>query len=145
MINPGQKWFCWGIRAKKKLNGDPWDDQTYYGAGTAPYWNLGGNGGGIGRNGEKLREQISMGHFLVEKCEVDIYLDADQGVFKLCVVGISGTDKEVFIDGLRNAENDDGWVPHLLFTRFCDDHQQQIRACKIDSECYGKEIEIQWE
>ena len=145
MLNPGQQWLCWGIRAKKKLNGDPWMDETYYGAGTGPYWNVGGSSRENGINGETLRKRIDMKHFLMKKGEVDMYLDADQGIFKFCVVGISGEDKEVYIDGLDNSENTDGWVPHLLFANGTNGHEQQIRACSIDDECYGQEMEIQWE
>ena len=96
----------------------------------------------LGENKEKIRAKINLQHFLLEKGEVDIYLDVDQGILKLCVVGVSGKDKEIYIEGLGNSGNDDGWVPHLLFTTQA--REQQIRACKIDPECYGKEMEIEW-
>ena len=144
MSNPGQKFFCWGISAKR-LNGPPWFDKTYYGAGTPPkYFCLGGKGGNTGYNGEKLRKGVKMNHFSKKRCQVDIYLDLDQGIFKLCVVGISGENKEVYIDGLCNSKNTDGWVPHLFFANISGGHLQQIRACKIDSECYGQKMDIQW-
>ena len=145
MLNPGGGWLCWGICAKKKFRNGPWCHASFYGFATNKYLNLGGQNVNKGANGEKIRKKIDMQHFLMKKGEVDIYLDADQGIYKFCVVGIAGEDKEVYIDGLGNSENEDGWVPCLIFDNGTGDYKQQVRACCIANECYGKEIYIQWE
>ena len=147
MLNPGQQWLCWGISAKKKFIQDPWRHKSFYGVGTRNYWNLHGQTAYtlIGKNREKIREKINMRQFVMTNGDVDMYLDADQGIFKFCVVGIADEDKEVYIDGLCNSENKDGWVPCLLFANGTGSYKQQLRACCIDSECYGKEMDIQWE
>ena len=135
------------MSGKKQLAMDqyPWTKKTFYGVSATNFWNLDGSViyKLLGPNGEKIRERIDLTHFLEKKVEVDIYLDVDQGIFKLCVVGVSGEDKEIYIEGLGGSGNDDGWVPHLLFSG--SGLQQQVRACSIDSQCYGKRLDIQWE
>ena len=149
-MNPRLKFFCWGVSAKRKFGEYPWSEKTFYGIDTADNndsfvidgkscYKL------VGRNGSKIRKRVSLTHFLEKKVEVDIYLDVDQGILRFCVVGVCDEDKEVYIEGLRwwPWMNNDGWVPHFLFCG--SGTQQQIRACSIDIECYGKELDIQWD
>ena len=145
MENPTQGWFCWGITTEKKFNKNPWNHKSFYGVGTGSYWNLGGKeiyGLKSSMNG-KIRARIGLQHFKMKKGEVDIYLDVDKRIFKLCVVGACDKEGEVYIDGLVKPPNNDGWVPHLTFASAGP--SQQVRVCSIDSECYGKKFDIQWE
>ena len=145
-MNPKPTFFLWGISAKKKFSKNPWDCKSFYGVGTNDYWNLDGEAkfGRRNKKSGKIRKRIDMQHFKMKKGEVDIYLDADQGIFKLCVVGIHGEEKEVYIEGLNDSGNNKGWVPHLLFAA-ASNNGQQVRACSIDSEYYGQKMDIQWE
>ena len=78
----------------------------------------------------------------IRDLEVDIYVDADDGIFKFCMVSddIIGEDKEGIMGGLNDSGNIDGWVPHLhLYDKGVD-----VRVCEVSSECYGKSMEINW-
>ena len=96
-----------------------------------------------GENNENTRKIIDLQHFSMRHGEDDIYLDAGQGIFKLRVVGVPGENKEIYIEGLGNTGNDEWWVPNLLFDGYRPN--QEMRACGIDSECYGKKIVVQWQ
>ena len=78
----------------------------------------------------------NMKHFQIKNVDVDLYLDVDQRMLKLCVVGVSGEDEEVYINGLCNSENIEGWVPHLLFETVSN--RQSVRVGSVDSGCYGR-------
>ena len=153
MTNPTAKdestrWFCWGISAIKKFREDyACGDTTYYGISTNDCWWLNGKlidgWATVGQNGERIRERIDFSHF--RNCkdgEVDIYIDCDEGILKICVVGVVGQEKEVHISELNKSGNNDGWVPNFLFGY--EGVQQRIRVAVIDAECYGKEIDIVW-
>ena len=74
--------------------------------------------------------------------EVVTYVDADQGIFKFCKVGEESIDEntEGIMRGLNDSGNKDGWLPHLhLYNKGVE-----VRVCEIDSECYGRSMEINW-
>ena len=152
MINPkingrGSKWFCWGVSARKRFkSGSACLSKSYYGISTNNCWWLDGRNTyeKIGHNKEKIREKISFSHFGdLTDGEVDIYMDCDAGILRICVVGMLQEDKEVEISGLDKSGNNDGWVPNLLFGS--GGIKQKIQVAAIDSRYYGAEIGIKWD
>ena len=50
---------------------------------------------------------------------------------------------EICIDGLSDAKNNDGWVPHLAIF----DETQSFQICRIINrlfELYGRRLKIKW-
>ena len=96
----------------------------------------------IGPNKEEIKERIDIALFpAATDLEVDIYVDADQGIFKFCMVtddDIIDAKTEGVITGLNNSKNEDGWLPHLHLYNT----DVQFRICEIDSQCYGKSMNI---
>ena len=74
--------------------------------------------------------------------EVDIYIDCDKGVFKLCRVGMTDEIYEVQMKGLNKCGNQHGWVPHVEFA--VNDGETNIRIAKIDLTAYGQSRQINW-
>ena len=147
------EFFMWGVSAKKDCGEfGSQNEKTYYGCsnkGLWADWYL--NGRRIyedtrldGYFGEKIRKKIDTTHFKNNNIEVDLYLDCDEGIFRLCVVGMElNDDTEVEIVGLNNSGNKNGWVPNVIFSS--KPSELTVRCCKIYSnEYYGKQLEIEW-
>ena len=80
-------------------------------------------------------------HFLMDKGEVDMLLDADKGELKLCVVGQCEETKvpKLWWDAKKVADayfDDDGrgWVPHFNL----HEKRQQLRIAKIPVDLFGQ-------
>ena len=133
--NPKKVWFCWGIAAKRSINGYAYNDDSFYGVTTYNQWRA--NGSGIDQ------DNFDIEPFKFEQGEVDIFLDATNGIFKLCVVGMKGEDKEIVIEGLYKSQNNDGWVPNIVFGSGAV--EEEARVCEIDSDLYGEQFDIAWD
>ena len=147
MTNPNQDFFMWGVSAKREYApGLSYQAATFYGCSAkTAVWYLNGSycpiGERNGRCGDKIRKRIDTKHFAKDNIEVDLYLDCDKGIFRLCVVGMDiDINNEVEITGLNNVGNEDGWVPHVLFI----DHSVVVRCCSIQAEFYGQKMDFQW-
>ena len=149
MNNPKNSWFMWGVSAKQKYRDTgSHRGKTFYGcaAGDGTHVYLAGSysTGSIhdSTNGT-IRNKINTKHFAEDDIEVDLYLDCDDDFFRLCVVGMEINNKtEVEISGLNRCGNQNGWVPHLIFT--FEAKSVGIRCCEIDAQCYGKKMDISW-
>ena len=131
MKNPDLSWFVWGISAKKRFEVDySYIANTFWGISTDNQWF---------RNGNSSLSAFDTTHFQQKECEIDIYLDSDRGLLKLCVVDRL-MRSEVVIDGLRS--DGDGWVPHFNFGTGAV--HAQIRLAKIPEAWYGKLVQIGW-
>ena len=131
--------FTFGISAKKSF-GDVYTyyQDTFYGVATNGSWYLNGNLGS-GQNEEIIRKKIDLAHFEeLKEGEIDIYVDDVNGILKICIVGMVSDDKEVFIKGINNCGNKDGWVPHLILDEDTNEGLQNIQIGQIRKEMYGK-------
>ena len=120
----------------------PFREQTFYGIETGGDFYVNGSENRC-KFGEEMKQKIDMAHFAALKNGyIDVYIDGDSGIWKVCVVGILGDDKEPQINGLKKAGNEKGWVPHFTFY----DKSMELRIASIDYELYGKEHDyIKWE
>ena len=134
--NPKKVWFCWGVSAKILMSRYAYSCQLFYGVSTYDQW--WGNGSWLASH-----KKNNIEHFQFEQGEVDIFLDATNGIFKLCVVGMKGDDKELVIEGMNKSGNKDGWVPNISFGSGAVD--QEARICKIETDLYGEKFDIQWD
>ena len=143
LSNPRKGCFGFGISAK--IGGwFPWSNKTFYGINSGSCYLDGKlHGGAQGPYNGNIRKWRDLNHFKIKMGEVDMYLDVDKGIFKLCVVGALNEKKEVIINGLHESGNERGWVPHLLFN--ANDRAQHVRVGSIDSICYGMKMDIKWE
>ena len=140
-----------GVSGKKKFDQatNTYCEKTYYGVSNWGNWRLNGremySDNLTGDNGEKIRNKINMRHFKDGDVEIDIYLDADQGLMRMKRVGFEDDDKyEAEFRNINNCpDNKDGWIAHFCFeiSRDCD---QEIRMAIIDKSWYGDEKEIIW-
>ena len=135
-----------GLSANKKFQeANTWIVKTAYVVTFEGNWYLNGRitHDTSGRNGEKITSRINLKYFKKEHSEIDIYLDADQGIMRMKRVGSKDADNhEVEIVNINNS-NTDGWVPHLIFeqSKHCT---QKIRIARIDESWYGKKKYIEW-
>ena len=80
-----------------------------------------------------------MAHFK-DATEIDVFVDADQGILRMCVVGMLSEDKEVEITGLNESNNKIGWVPRIIFYH----KSQSFEIAHIDTGLYGQRTNILW-
>ena len=106
MLNPEKAWFVWGVSAKKKFidDGSSFDKLTYYGVSAINSLFLNGRES-VDADGN-IRREIDVTHFRITEGEFDIYLDCDQGILRLCVVGQIEKNLIVEITGLNQSGND---------------------------------------
>ena len=146
--NPKKKWYCWGVSAKKTMDGTAgfaYYTKTFYGVSTFGQWYLDGKEYSVGLNGhhgEKIEKRVDMSYFYVLDGEVDIFLDVTNGIFKLCVVGMKD-DREAVIEGINKSGNDQGWVPNIVFGS--TEIEEEARICEIQEELYGEKVDIEWQ
>ena len=143
MKNPNMGWLKLGIGPKVKCRYGDDRGSGFYGASTGGYWTLNAvNANGLtGEDNEKIRKRINLSHFKdVADGEIDLYVDADQGIFRMCVVGMLSEDKEVEITGLNKSNNEKGWVPRIIFYN----KLQSFRIASIDVGLYGQTTKISW-
>ena len=116
----------------------------FYGASSGGYWTLNSDTttGLIGKNNEKIRKRIGLSHFQnVTDGEIDVFVDAGQGILRMCVVGMLSEDYEVEIKGLNGSMNKIGWVPRIIFYH----KSQRFRIAIIDAGLYGQTTKISWD
>ena len=146
MLNPNLEWFSIGIARKNTKD----HRNTFYGVSRTSQWWLNGKWTDSlkGRKGGRIKKRINMQHFKsLKDGEIDIYVNLEVGELKMCIVGDCNEDKEVVINGINEAEQDygignDPWVPRLSLSS--SSRSIKVRICKIDPECYGQEIKIDW-
>ena len=96
-----------------------------------------------GKNGEKLTRRVDLTYFRKKNSEIDIYVDADEGIMRIKSVGTKDADNhEVEMLNINNS-NKDGWVPHFVFEQ-SKDCPQKIRIARINPSWYGQQNEIKW-
>ena len=111
-----------------------YEEKTFYGASTLNKLFL---------NGKQCDSTKDLKHFGLglKQGEIDIFIDANKGIVRSCVVGQLHKNKEVYIDGLVNVQSGKGWVPYI----YLGIAQQEIRICKIENaNYYGKRLDIVW-
>ena len=82
-----------------------------------------------------------MKHFGKVDGEYDIYVDCDEGILRLCVVGMLEEKYEAEISGLNECDNESGWVPHIVFLA---NNNHTFRIARIPNDWYGKPADIPW-
>ena len=146
MTHKKPEWFTWGVSTKKNCGKYGSEScETYYGVSNTGQWRLNGiyiTSGLHGHVNDKIRKRIDMKHFMWNGIQVDLYLDCDEGIFRLCVVGMEvNINNEVEIIGLNKCGNENGWVPNLIF---CFNGGTTVRCGKIDASYYGEALDIRW-
>lgn len=135
-----------GLSANKAFKEtNTWNVDTAYLVTFGGNWYLNGRitNDTIGRNGGKIQTRVDLKYFKKKSSEIDIFLDADQGIMRIKRVGSKDADNhEVEIMNINNS-NTDGWVPHLIFEQ-SKNCTQKIRIARIDESWYGKEKYIEW-
>ena len=144
-----QIWFMWGVCELKDCGDRGCEgNDTYYGSCSDGSWYLNGRfiaDGLNGRSGEIIRKNIQTKHFQQKDIEVDLYLDCDKGIYRLCVVGYEISDvMELQAIGLNNCGNKNGWVPNITFPLRAKPGLA-VRCGKIDPSHYGKKLGIKWD
>lgn len=148
MNNPDKDWFCFGI-VRNKIKGKSYffegSNNGFYGVSTYSQWYISGNSLHPG-NDEYIREQIDMFHFGEAECEVDIYLDCDEGILKLCVVGLMDEkyEAQMIIPKQKEDKSDCliDWTPHLIFPSFS--FGPKIKIAQISLLEYGRHEINDW-
>ena len=138
--NPAKDWLCYGVISMKspiRL----WTSS--YGVSTYSQWYFGDY---LDSNvhDDCIRDRIEMFHFGQEECEVDIYLNCDEGILKLCVVGMKDVKHEaqMTISKLKHDKDQHGWLPQIkLSWPKC---QTKVRIAQISVLEYGIPQSIQW-
>ena len=135
MENEGLNWFLWGIGPLPSIqshNYQTWSCPHFCGHSNNSQGYFDGNN----------RDIQNTEHYKQKQCEVDIYLNVDEGVLKTSVVGESEEAKEVTFSGLSSINNDFGWVP--VFNFGTGAFQTKIRFARIPDSWYGVKKNIHW-
>ena len=140
MLNPDNAWFVWGVSAKQKFteSGSSFEQLTFYGITAINSLFLNGKKS-VDDDGFN-RHNIDVRHFRMTEGEIDIYLDCDQGILRLCLVGQTERNSIAEITGLNESGNNVGWVPHFVLYN----SSIKIRIAKIPQAWFGKTKSIAW-
>merc|ERR1712154_307016 len=130
-INPNTGWIFWGISTPDIFTNCSYDKAFGIAAVYHQQWfpwssELKAN---------VKHNDITMGHFKMEKGEVDILFDVDKRELNICVVGQCEKEKEAKIWNVRYPDDDKyGWVPHINIYAL----RAEARIAKIPIEWYGE-------
>ena len=96
-----------------------------------------------GKKGETVKRANMRQHYRVlEDGEIDMYVNAQSGVFKVCIAGDLCDDKEVIFNGIDKSGNEDGWVPAVTFGH--TSNSIKVRISRIDEKFYCESLKIEW-
>merc|ERR1712087_388852 len=99
-INPNRGYILWGVSGNKHFEDASYNDATVIGATTE---------GGHWSNGNK--KEVARSHFKVTECEVDMFVDIEQRIWKLCRVGRTDIESDVLV--IDKCVFNEGIVPYF--------------------------------
>lgn len=151
-------WIAVGVSNKKdyRRDYDTHRQSTFYGISHNGWW-LNGDDTSYryydteynlkGEHGEVVTMQVQKEIFQGKNIELDIYLDLENdGLLKFKKIGCDEEDDWIYetqMHGLTKCEGIyNGWIPH--FALFGNNNNGQVQIAKIDVDCYGKTMNLNW-
>eukprot|EP01084_Bolivina_argentea_P003852 7282_1 len=130
--NPKQAFIRFAVGSKRAFSEDSVYGIAYNKKRKLAIWRPAGN--------ISSRNKIDLQHFASKKCVVDMLLDADNGILKICVVGMCDDEHEAKIWNMATTNLYQRWVPHFTFGSSANGAQLQVT--EIYKGYYGKDMNI---
>eukprot|EP01084_Bolivina_argentea_P123528 218903_1 len=132
--NPNKELLTFGISSRKKGKTNKLSHDKIYGISR----NNNTNKNYYKPMGHTKTNKIDLKHFIQNKCVIDILLNADKGLLKLCVPGICDDNHEALIYDIPINNKCKGWIPYFYFSK--KSKNATLSIIQVDKYWYGKKI-----